>query len=207
VLGHATATMTMDLYGHMIDGNLWQAAKLVGGITGASRGHLSRPIQAFERVASRAQVRKTSKELVFRDRAAYRNRTDDLRITRRMRAVHGHPAGHSSPVRRGSRSAHVRDHPGLLLANALARAAGDSSGRGSPPRLRRGHESFLQASSRTLPARLATSSGSNKSPPLTCDDCLARGLTCEVSSRWFSSFHAESRAHVPAMCPARSSTR
>src|SRR5215472_783679 len=26
VLGHATAAMTMDLYGHFVDGNLWQAA-------------------------------------------------------------------------------------------------------------------------------------------------------------------------------------
>ena len=33
VLGHATAAMTMDPYGHMIDANLWQAAQLV-------RGHL-----------------------------------------------------------------------------------------------------------------------------------------------------------------------
>jgi integrase len=32
VLGHATAAMTMDLYGHMIDANLWQAARLVGDI-------------------------------------------------------------------------------------------------------------------------------------------------------------------------------
>lgn len=36
VLGHATATMTMDLYGHMVDANLWQAARLVGGTTGTS---------------------------------------------------------------------------------------------------------------------------------------------------------------------------
>jgi len=35
VLGHATATMTMDLYGHLVDANLWQAAQLVGGTTGA----------------------------------------------------------------------------------------------------------------------------------------------------------------------------
>jgi integrase len=32
VLGHATAAMTIDLYGHMIDANLWQAAQLVGDI-------------------------------------------------------------------------------------------------------------------------------------------------------------------------------
>jgi len=37
VLGHASATMTMDLYGHLIDGNLWQAAKKVGGISGAPK--------------------------------------------------------------------------------------------------------------------------------------------------------------------------
>ena len=36
VLGHATATMTMDLYGHLVDTNLWEAARVVGGTTGAS---------------------------------------------------------------------------------------------------------------------------------------------------------------------------
>lgn len=36
VLGHATAAMTMDLYGHMMDANLWQAARLVGDISGTS---------------------------------------------------------------------------------------------------------------------------------------------------------------------------
>jgi integrase len=36
VLGHASAAMTMDLYGHLVDGNLWQAARIVGGISGAS---------------------------------------------------------------------------------------------------------------------------------------------------------------------------
>jgi integrase len=35
VLGHATAAMTMDLYGHMIDRNLWDAAQRLG----APRGH------------------------------------------------------------------------------------------------------------------------------------------------------------------------
>jgi hypothetical protein len=34
VLGHGTAAMTMDLYGHLVDGNLWQAARLVGDISG-----------------------------------------------------------------------------------------------------------------------------------------------------------------------------
>jgi hypothetical protein len=35
-LGHATAAMTMDLYGHLVDDNLWEAARAVGGILGAS---------------------------------------------------------------------------------------------------------------------------------------------------------------------------
>lgn len=35
ILGHASATMTMDLYGHLIDTNLWDAAKRIGGISGA----------------------------------------------------------------------------------------------------------------------------------------------------------------------------
>jgi hypothetical protein len=34
VLGHASAAM--DLYGHLIDHNLWDSAKRVGGILGAS---------------------------------------------------------------------------------------------------------------------------------------------------------------------------
>jgi integrase len=40
VLGHASAAMTMDLYGHLIDANLWDAARRVdeasGGTSGAS---------------------------------------------------------------------------------------------------------------------------------------------------------------------------
>jgi hypothetical protein len=35
VLGHATAAMTMDLYGHLADASLWQAARRIGGTTGA----------------------------------------------------------------------------------------------------------------------------------------------------------------------------
>jgi integrase len=37
VLGHASAAMTMDLYGHLIDQNLWDAADRIGGTTGAHR--------------------------------------------------------------------------------------------------------------------------------------------------------------------------
>ena len=36
ILGHASAAMTMDLYGHLIDQNLWAAAAKFGGSTGAS---------------------------------------------------------------------------------------------------------------------------------------------------------------------------
>ncbi len=32
ILGHASAAMTMDLYGHLIDQNLWDAAKRVGAL-------------------------------------------------------------------------------------------------------------------------------------------------------------------------------
>jgi hypothetical protein len=35
VLGHATASMTLDLYGHVIDANLWRGAEFVGGRIGA----------------------------------------------------------------------------------------------------------------------------------------------------------------------------
>jgi integrase len=35
VLGHVTAAMTMDLYGHLVDDNLWEAARAVARILGA----------------------------------------------------------------------------------------------------------------------------------------------------------------------------
>ena len=38
VLGHASAAMTMDLYGHLIDQNLWDAAKRVGEAFGDNTG-------------------------------------------------------------------------------------------------------------------------------------------------------------------------
>jgi integrase len=37
VLGHASAAMTMDLYGHLIDHSLWEAAGKIGGTTGARK--------------------------------------------------------------------------------------------------------------------------------------------------------------------------
>jgi hypothetical protein len=47
ILGHASAAMTMDLYGHLIDHNLWTSAKRVGGILGAS-GPIERQTEAPE---------------------------------------------------------------------------------------------------------------------------------------------------------------
>lgn len=38
MLGHASAAMTMDLYGHLIDQNLWDAAKRIGEDTGDTSG-------------------------------------------------------------------------------------------------------------------------------------------------------------------------
>jgi integrase len=36
VLGHAAAAMTMDLYEHLLDANLWAAAQKIGDISGTS---------------------------------------------------------------------------------------------------------------------------------------------------------------------------
>ena len=49
VLGHATASMTMDLYGHVIDRNLWDAAARLGGLSetaGFANGWLTKMITA-----------------------------------------------------------------------------------------------------------------------------------------------------------------
>src|ERR1700761_9009333 len=64
--------------------------------------------------------------------AAYRNRTDDLRITRTARGVHGRPLGHSKPVRTISGSAGVHGDPGMLLADALAASAWPSGVQAAP---------------------------------------------------------------------------
>ena len=55
--------------------------------------------------------------------AAYRNRTDDLRITRTKKAVQRRPLSHSCPAHPISGSVNVHGHPGLALADALARSA------------------------------------------------------------------------------------
>ncbi len=41
ILGHASAAMTMDVYGHLVDHNLWEAAKKVTGATGDTTGTFS----------------------------------------------------------------------------------------------------------------------------------------------------------------------
>ena len=41
VLGHATAAMTMDLYGHLIDRNLWEAARRFGDTIGTRPANLA----------------------------------------------------------------------------------------------------------------------------------------------------------------------
>src|SRR5262249_29236984 len=101
--------------------------------------------------------------------AAYRNRTDDLRITRRIPTVHHRPVGHSRPAREAPRSAHVQGHAELLLADPLARP---------------GHHSVAFATFTT--PRPSTSSRSNAPPRLTCLDCSKRPLTWGTVSRQFS---------------------
>src|SRR5690348_1345475 len=64
-------------------------------------------------------------------------RTDDLRITRRLTAVHGRPDGHTCPARPASRYARVRGSPGSLLATTLAWSARDHRSGGSLSRPRR----------------------------------------------------------------------
>jgi hypothetical protein len=67
--------------------------------------------------------------------AAYRNRTDDLRITRRTSGVHRRPVSHNRPARAASRSEHVQADPGSLLADALAMPALDQSALAAPRRV------------------------------------------------------------------------
>ena len=85
ILGHASAAMTMDLYGHLIDQNLWDAAKRIdevsrnGGTTGARAGNAasvtassttdkgpltsgfgSEPVTGVEPATSSLQVRRST---------------------------------------------------------------------------------------------------------------------------------------------------
>jgi len=48
ILGHASAAMTMDLYGHRIGHNLGASAKRLGGTLGASELESGKPHPASE---------------------------------------------------------------------------------------------------------------------------------------------------------------
>lgn len=55
ILGHASAAMTMDLYGHLVDDNLWAAARRVdeatresGGLSGVSDASEDGPSEASD---------------------------------------------------------------------------------------------------------------------------------------------------------------
>src|SRR5262249_28415352 len=56
--------------------------------------------------------------------AAYRNRTDDLRITKRIGVVRRRPLGHSRPAHQAPGFIPVHGHPAWLLADLLARLPG-----------------------------------------------------------------------------------
>ena len=73
ILRDASAAMTMDLYGHLIDQNLWDAAARIGGTTGDRRGRGSK-------VISTGSTNGWAPTWGFAG-AACRNRTDDLLIT------------------------------------------------------------------------------------------------------------------------------
>jgi hypothetical protein len=88
VLGHATATMTMDLCGPPGGCQLVAGCAARRGTTGASE--LSEG--GIRTDGGPEADTKTLKEPGFVGGAAHRNRTDDLRITRRITAVqHGPP--------------------------------------------------------------------------------------------------------------------
>lgn len=65
MLGHATASMTVDLYGHLVDANLWQAAWPVGDISGTfeppgpSSRHPRAP-RVWTRLAGPVSARRTT---------------------------------------------------------------------------------------------------------------------------------------------------
>jgi hypothetical protein len=77
VLRHATAVMTMDLYGHLLDANLWAAA--------VDRGHLGDTCQGFS--AERWRARHRNRPLTCSGAwSRLGNPTPDLRITRALRS-------------------------------------------------------------------------------------------------------------------------
>jgi hypothetical protein len=81
ILGHASAAMTMDLYGHLIDHNLWDAAKRIDELSqNGGTGRVCGP--GFDQLNQR---QRTSDQR-FCIRAGDRSRTRDILITRSIRA-------------------------------------------------------------------------------------------------------------------------
>jgi hypothetical protein len=70
--------MTMDLYGHLIDHNLWVAAARLGDISGTHEGDSESSVDGADLKGGAGQV----------DGAASGNRTPDLPITSRKHGVH-----------------------------------------------------------------------------------------------------------------------
>ncbi|WP_269457598.1 tyrosine-type recombinase/integrase [Auraticoccus monumenti] len=58
VLGHATASMTMDLYGHLIDRNLWEAAARLGDTAGTR----ARSAQGLQGAGDVVQLRESASD-------------------------------------------------------------------------------------------------------------------------------------------------
>ena len=107
-------------------GTSWMPCGRLPAWSGTPRGHLSHP-KGQPKMMTIRRATETPGSGRFPSGAAYRNRTDDLRITRRIRGVQCRPPGYSCPARRISRSGRVHGHPGLPLANLLARQVGRHS--------------------------------------------------------------------------------
>jgi hypothetical protein len=106
ILGHASAAMTMDLYGHLIDQNLWEAAKRIDeaaggfearsartsttGRSGARRG-ASGGFRGSLRSHLNHQKRASDQRICIG--AGDRSRTRDILITRSILAA-GRRPGH-----------------------------------------------------------------------------------------------------------------
>jgi len=136
VLGHATASMTMDLYGHPVDANLREVARAIGGIL----GHLSR-LNSRTKTNTTQERKKVPGNSDFSSRAAYRNRTDDLRITsaslwptelRRRAALAGDfkslPVPRRAPQRPAGREIICRAAPGRASCGERAGAGRADAG-------------------------------------------------------------------------------
>jgi len=93
----------------------------------------------------------------------------------------------------------VIEHEWQVYVTRMWHARG-SGGRGSPVILP-GRSQEEIACSQAIALAAVTSGRSSEPSLLTFGDWSTYGLTCEALSRRFSSLPAESRTHVPAMCP------